>query len=145
MNDKDIMRFRMDEAKILVLENSELWEFTRLDTKITGLPYDIYVDDNGAYKTFKHDLWLYVDVSGKKIPVTIGNNPVVKRLAYSSKIDFGSLYDFIEKNRKLLVDFANGKICSEYFFDSIVPVDTSYVSKDGQDFYIDDNGDRVFI
>jgi hypothetical protein len=51
--------------------------FRALTVKETGLPFVILVDDCGAYKRFKHNVWLYVKTELGFLITTVSDNPKV--------------------------------------------------------------------
>ena len=69
---------------------SELWEYIRMPGQTTGLGYDIHVDNNKAYQTYGHELWLYVSCDGIKIPVTIEDQPKVKCVVDEDQYDLST-------------------------------------------------------
>ncbi len=119
MNDR--MRILINEIKSLVIESSELWGFIRLSPKTTSLPYDIYVDNGKSYVKRNHDLWLYVQVGGNKIPVTISNAPILKKPLMMHGINLEPLYDFISANKNILIKLANEEIEDGIFFSLLKP------------------------
>lgn len=102
---------------------SELWEYIRLSGQTTGLGYDIHVDNNKAYQTYGHELWLYVSCDGIKIPVTIEDHPKVKCVVDEDKYDFSRVFDFIRINKGLLINLANSKTNEHIFFRLLKRVD----------------------
>ena len=102
---------------------SELWEYIRLSGQTTGVGYDVYVDNNKAYQTYGHELWLYVSCDGIKIPVTIEDQPKVKCVVDEYKYDFSRVFDFIRINKWLLINLANRKTNEHIFFRLLKRVD----------------------
>ena len=96
--------------------NDELWEYIRLPRKRTNLKYDIFVDNNEAYKSYGHPLWLYVDCGGIKIPITIEEHPQIMTFIEKNEFDFSDVYEFIVKNLPLLGKLANRQIEDSIFF-----------------------------
>lgn len=102
---------------------SELWEYIRLSGQTTSLGYDIHVDNNKAYQTYGHELWLYVSCDGVKIPVTIEDQPKVKCVVDENQYDFSRVFDFIRINKGLLINLANRKTSEHIFFHLLKRVD----------------------
>ena len=117
MNNVKITRMLMEESKTLPFENDELWGFTRLTPKLTDLNCDIFVDDDKTYENYNHDLWLYADFNGFKIPITINEEPVIKKFVEPGKYKLNEVCRFITNNILFLTNYANGKIDKETFFD----------------------------
>ena len=93
--------------------SEEFNDYTKLAKKDTGLPYDIYVDCEFAYKRYNHSLCLYVDIDGKPIPVKLSYNPV----PIGGRVpNFDVLKTFIRKNYVTLIYYANFKISGGEFF-----------------------------
>lgn len=124
MRDKYI-RLLIDNTRFVVTENSERIEYVRIPSERTGLPYDIFIDNNMSYKRHGHELWMYVDCKGVKIPVTIEENPKVKRFIYGHRCDMSLVYDFIRVNRHLLINMANRKTNEHVFFHLLKRVNES--------------------
>ncbi len=94
----------------------ELWEFVRLSKKETGLPYDIFVDNCGAYKNNKHKLWLFVAIDSKRIPVTVGDEPEVLASEENPDADFSDVFKFIRLNRTLLENYSDETTSDDAFY-----------------------------
>lgn len=94
----------------------ELWEFIRIPKERTNLKYDIFVDNNEAYNTYNHQLWLYADCGIIKVPITIEHRPKVLTFVKKNEFDFADVYVFIITNRILLEKLADKKIDSSIFF-----------------------------
>lgn len=107
------------------INNAEFWEFVRLTKDKTGLPFDIYLDDNSAYIHHRHELWLYVNYNGTKIPITIEDDPKIKFINPNGIGDLTLLFHFIRENKGVIVSLANGKIDYEIFVKLIKPVNVS--------------------
>ena len=142
MTDTEIMRVLIETAKA-TLNNEELWSFTRLPQEKTGLPYEIFVDDNETYKVNNHDLWLYVKINGILIPVTISENPQIKKLIRGINIDFTPLFIFISANLELLTAYADDKVDALTFFNSLTPILSNKEFDNGESFFINDKGERI--
>ncbi len=115
MNEVDKIRFWINEVKNFQINKNELWGFMRMSKKSVGLPYDIYIDNGGMYKTHNHELWLYVQIGNEKIPVTINDNPEIKKLI-RGKSDVSLVCYFIKENQVLLQKLADGNITLDAFF-----------------------------
>ena len=110
------LRLLIDNTRFIITENAESIEYVRISASRTGLPYDIYIDNSMSYKKHKHELWLYVNCGGVKIPVTIEDRPKVKRFVYGYTCDLSRIYDFIRINKELLTNMANRKTNEHVFF-----------------------------
>lgn len=107
----------------------EIFGYTRLSSKETGLKNDIFVDDSSLYQEYNHPLWLYV-LNGNNdiydvIPISISYNPQI--LMKNPKLNFSrndlrKIFIFIKKNKETLVDCANGFIDSFELIDKIRPI-----------------------
>ena len=107
----------------------EIFGYTRLSSKETGLKNDIFVDDSSLYQEYNHPLWLYVlngnDDIYDVIPISISYNPQI--LMKNPKLNFSrndlrKIFIFIKKNKKALDDCANGFIDSFELIDKIRPI-----------------------
>ena len=116
MDDIKKMRLLMEQSKVIEIREHEIWEFIRLTPQQTGLQYDIYVDNGGAYIHYHHKLWLYVDVGSEKFPVTIEKNPSLVLFVRDNKFNYCEIYNFIKYNYKLLKNLADGKTDDIMFF-----------------------------
>ena len=115
MNDVQKIRFWLNEANNFKVNKSELWGFIRMPKDSTGLPYDVYLDNSEMYRRYNHELWLYVQIGNDKIPITISDKPVVKKLI-RGKAELEWIYNFIKANQALLVNLADGKVPLSSFF-----------------------------
>lgn len=124
--ERKYIRLLIDNTKFIVTENYERMEYVRVSPKRTGLPYDIYIDNNMSYKTYNHELWMYVNCDGIMIPITIDDKPKVKRFVYGLRYDLSMVYDFIRINKELLSNMANRKTNEHVFFHLLKRVNESH-------------------
>lgn len=110
------------------IQNDESWEFVRVTQDITGLSFDIYLDDNSAFKNYSHVLWLYIDYNGSKIPVTVEDEPKIGFVNPNGIFDLTNLFDFIRKNLNAITNLAECKIDYEIFLRIVKPVDSNSFS-----------------
>lgn len=110
------IRLFIEQVKSIKNLEDELWEFVRIPKERTNLKYDIFVDDNAAYKSYKHQLWLYVDCGSLKVPITIEPQPTVMMFIKNNQYDFSDVYDFISTNHTILEKFANIEIDYKIFY-----------------------------
>lgn len=123
MNKIESTKLILEQAKSTKIRNDELWEFMRLTSERTGLPYEIYVDNGGAYKHYNHKLWLYVIIGSEKVPVTIEGKPSMTFLVHDFNFDYIKLFEFIKINEKLLKNLADGKVDITVFFHLLKPLE----------------------
>lgn len=119
MTNSEKTRILIEQTIASNARDFELWEFVRVPMKYTGLPYDIYVDNGGAYKHNRHKLWLYVDYNSEKIPITIEEHPMMLFFQKSYNFKYGKILKFIRVNRLLLKKMADEEIDDELFFQSL--------------------------
>ena len=100
----------------------EMWEYVRVSKARTGLPYDIFVDDNQAYIHNSHELWLCVDKEGVKIPVTIEGEPAIRHYPPQTLPELPLISRFIELNRTPIKLLTSGQIDHQLFFAFLKPV-----------------------
>ena len=118
-----------------ILHEDELMEYARLRKSETGLDFDIFVDDGGAYKRYHYPLRLYArdgyTNDAQVFPVNITQNPIIPERNYNlSDIDLNALVIFIQQNYNLLVKFSNGEIEHGEFYNACKPVIYSFASNE---------------
>jgi len=86
------------------------------DTKLTGLPVNVYLDESGSYKILKHPLWIYfVNGDGKCLPLTVSDNPDIPVKDYEIFITYDeliSLKSFVVTHKNSIKQFADGNLDS---------------------------------
>ncbi|MBO7561925.1 MAG: metallophosphoesterase [Bacteroidales bacterium] len=120
------------DTKSQVAENSELWDYIRLSEKMTGLPYDIYVDNGKSYAKRNHDLWLYVQAGTGKIPVTINDSAALKESSKTNDLNLDPLFEFISANKIILTKLADEEIDDDVFFSILKPYNGEDVAEENR-------------
>ena len=110
------------------MEDDELWEYVRIPKEKTGLRYDIFADDNGAYKTYNHELWLYVELDGVMVPIIIKEQTPSNRNKTVNGHDLTLVYEFIQCNYQPLKNLADLKINHTIFWHLITEVCEASIS-----------------
>lgn len=123
-----------------LIRDDELMEYARLSKRNTGLDFDIFVDDSGAYKRYKHPLWVYVKCghsdSDNVLHIEVSDTPQMPKTTHLlSDIDIRGILVFISQNATLLKMFADEKVDHEEFYRLCKPVFYSYkeTSKSSKD------------
>ena len=111
-----LIRLLIEQTKNIQKFKEELWEFIRIPRERTNLKYDIFVDNNAAYKSHHHPLWLYVDCGQFKVPITIEPLPKIMTFIKKNEYDFSDVYEFIDANHTILEKLANLEIQSKIFY-----------------------------
>ena len=138
MNEVKMFRILMERLKRIPFEKEELWQFTRLSKEITGLDYNIFIDDNKTYETYNHDLWLYVECKkGLKVPITISQTPIVKKFIPKNEFNLEKIYNFIRCNETLIKNYANGLINFNAFSNVIESLKKDNLLTEGHSWKID--------
>ena len=114
-----------------LIKNDELIEYARLSKRNTGLDFDIFVDDGGAYKRYHHPLWVYVrngySDSDPIFHIEVSSAPYAPEIAYNLKeIDLNAVLVFVLQNATLLKMFADEEIDHEEFYSLCKPIIYSY-------------------
>ena len=104
----------------------EMWEFHILRKSNTGLPVNIFVDENKSYEMRNHDLWIYFQNDyndngnhNNVLPISIDINPQLMVNSSLLKIfqsDLEKIKKFVKLNRVILKKHANGTIDDEDFW-----------------------------
>lgn len=123
MTETEKTKLFIEQSKVINIRESELWEFMRLPPSRTGLDYDIFVDNGGAYKHHNHKLWLYVSFDSQKIPITVEENPSMFFFLNTHVFKYSDVLEFIKKNQKILKKLADGEIDEQTFFKRLQKVD----------------------
>ena len=105
----------------------ELMEYARLGRKYTGLDFDVFVDDGGAYKRNGHNLWVYIrngyTDSDPFFHIDVSSKPSAPPIDYNiSKTELDAVLIFVSQNEKLLKSFADEKIGHLEFYELCKPV-----------------------
>lgn len=105
----------------------ELMEYARLDKEDTGLDFDVFVDDGGAYKRNGHNLWVYIrngyTDSDPFFHIDVSSTPSAPHINYNiSKMELEAVLIFISQNAELLKSFADEKIEHLDFYKLCKPV-----------------------
>lgn len=105
----------------------ELMEYARLGRKYTGLDFDVFVDDGGAYKRNGHNLWVYIrngyTDSDPFFHIDVSSTPSAPHINYNiSKMELEAVLIFISQNAELLKSFADEKIEHLDFYKLCKPV-----------------------
>ena len=122
---KDAVRNILEQAKNIHDMDEELWEYIRIPKRRTKLKYDILIDNNEAYKSYDHPLWMYVECCGFRVPITIERNPRIMKFVERNEFDFSDVYEFINKNMFLLQRLADKQVETPIFFRLIKSVNES--------------------
>lgn len=139
MEKSRICRFLMNQVKSLMegIEKEELWGFTRFERELTGLKYDLMLDDNKTYKSYHHDLWLYaLCEDGIRVPITVSDMPEIRKFIPKNKYDFSDVYDFIRCNKKLIENYANEKTSYNIIYEIIKNLKASNVLTEDRSYII---------
>lgn len=115
MTQTGIIRLLLSQVEGLSFERDELWDFTRFTPKQTGLKYDIFLDSNKAYESYRHSMWLYVDCGeGVKYPITISKEPIIEKFVPKNQYHLNEVVSFIKDNYELIENYANRKTAYEF-------------------------------
>jgi len=105
------------------LANSEeMWQYRRMDGEDTGLSVDIFVDDDQAYRVYKHPKWIFFRNSYDKnsrnfLPMLISKNPKIPLRNSSINIsleDVEKIKRFVIMNFSALLMRADAKVSRIY-------------------------------
>lgn len=125
----EVLSHRNSNRPYKMYHPDELFGYTRLMPKETGLNYAIFVDDEKSYKRDNHQPLLFVkngnnNIPTDFIPISISSNPSILDhdiVLNISTEDIKMVQSFIKSNLELLLRFANEKISHVDFFDGIKP------------------------
>ena len=98
-----------------------LIEYARLNTQLTRLPVEIFVDDGGAYQRNEHDLWVYVrDGYGDEhqyARILVSAQPTALDTPQRvTPTDLQSVLQFVKRHAVTLQRLANGEIDHNEFY-----------------------------
>lgn len=113
-------------------DDTEMMEYLKVWTDVSGIPVELWVDDGGSFIRHNHPLWLYFrngkSIKDDFIPVSINDNPQIMVKNPKLNIDkttFIKIITFIRRNKKNIIKLAKGQILNTDFLNNIKPVNTN--------------------